>query len=174
MSPEIAAALPTVSRDGHTYTFTVRSGFRFSPPSNAAVTAQTFKYSIERALSQLGANAPALTLASDILGVRAFRAGTTQHISGVSVRGDTLAITLTRPAPDFPERVATSYFARADRHADRRKRAVKTQSHPPARTTSVATAPEWSQSCGATRTTTAPGPAGLTGSSFAKRSHSRT
>ena len=49
--PEVAAALPSVSRDGRTYTFAVRRGFRFSPPSNQPVTAETFKYSIERALS---------------------------------------------------------------------------------------------------------------------------
>ena len=34
--PEVAAAQPRVSRDGRTYTFTVRPGFRFSPPSNGA------------------------------------------------------------------------------------------------------------------------------------------
>jgi ABC-type oligopeptide transport system substrate-binding subunit len=40
--PEVAAALPVRSVDGKTYTFTIRRGFRFSPPSNAPVTAQTF------------------------------------------------------------------------------------------------------------------------------------
>ena len=51
LEPEIAAALPVRSADGKTYTFTIRRGFRFSPPSNAPVTAQTFKFAIERALS---------------------------------------------------------------------------------------------------------------------------
>ena len=37
--PEVAAALPSRSADGKTYTFTIRQGFRFSPPSNAPVTA---------------------------------------------------------------------------------------------------------------------------------------
>ena len=55
VQPEIAASIPDVSRDGLTYTFTVRSDYRFSPPSNEPVTAETFRYSIERALS------PALT-----------------------------------------------------------------------------------------------------------------
>ena len=51
LKPEVAQALPTRSADGRTYTFTVRRGFRFSPPSNQSVTAQTFKASIERTLN---------------------------------------------------------------------------------------------------------------------------
>ena len=31
--PDVARSLPTVSYDGRTYTFTIRKGFRFSPPS---------------------------------------------------------------------------------------------------------------------------------------------
>ena len=49
--PEVAQSLPARSADGKTYTFTIRKGFRFSPPSNEPVTAQTFKYAIERSLS---------------------------------------------------------------------------------------------------------------------------
>ncbi len=41
LQPEVAAAMPTVSRDGRTYSFRVRRGFRFSPPSNEPVTAET-------------------------------------------------------------------------------------------------------------------------------------
>jgi len=51
LRPEIARAMPTVSPDGRTYQFTIRPGYRFSPPSNQPVTADTFRYSIERALS---------------------------------------------------------------------------------------------------------------------------
>src|SRR5436309_1697588 len=46
--PEVAKTLPVISDGGKTYTFTIRKGFRFSPPSNEPVTAQTFKYAIER------------------------------------------------------------------------------------------------------------------------------
>ena len=49
--PGVAAAMPTVSRDGRTYTFLLRPGSRFSPPSNEPVTAETFRYTIERTLS---------------------------------------------------------------------------------------------------------------------------
>jgi DNA-binding SARP family transcriptional activator len=109
--PEVAAALPAVSRNARTFTFRVRSGFRFSPPSNQRLTARTFKYTIERALSpNLGAQAEAIELASDIVGVRAYRARAAPHISGISARGQTLAITLTHPAPDFPHRLTTAQF----------------------------------------------------------------
>ena len=109
--PEVAAALPSVSRDGRTYTFAVRRGFRFSPPSNQPVTAETFKYSIERALSpKLGSNAPALTVASDIAGVQAYRAGRAKHVAGITARRNVLRITLRHPLADFPERIAFSYF----------------------------------------------------------------
>src|SRR5262249_13030866 len=49
--PEVAQALPSLSRDRRTYTFVVRKGFRFAPPSGASLDAQTFRFSIERALS---------------------------------------------------------------------------------------------------------------------------
>ena len=109
--PEVATSLPTRSADRRTYTFQIAPGYRFSPPSNAPVTATTFKYSIERALSpRLGAGAPALRLVPDIAGVRAYRTGRAAHIAGITARGDTLAIRLAHPAPDFPERIAASYF----------------------------------------------------------------
>src|SRR5262249_23832469 len=38
LQPEVAAAMPRLSRDGRTYTFHIRSGFRFSRPSNEPVT----------------------------------------------------------------------------------------------------------------------------------------
>ena len=111
LAPEVATSLPTRSADRRTYTFQIAPGYRFSPPSNAPVTATTFKYSIERALSpRLGAGAPALRLVPDIAGVRAYRTGRAAHIAGITARGDTLAIRLAHPAPDFPERIAASYF----------------------------------------------------------------
>ncbi len=111
LAPEVAAAWPGVSRDGRTYTFRIRPGFRFSPPSDQPVTAATFKYTIERALSPaLGPDAPAAAVVSDIAGVPAYRARSAPHISGIRVTGNTLTITLVHRAPDFPERIALSYF----------------------------------------------------------------
>ena len=42
--------MPAVSDGGRRYTFHLRPGFRFSPPSNAPVTAAAFRRAIERAL----------------------------------------------------------------------------------------------------------------------------
>ena len=56
LRPEVAAAMPVVSQGGRQYTFRVRSGFRFSPPANEAVTAETFRHTIERALSPSSAD----------------------------------------------------------------------------------------------------------------------
>ncbi len=109
--PEVAAAMPTLSRDRRTYTFTVRSGFRFAPPSSARLNAATFRYSIERALNpKLGPLAPGIGYLGDLVGLRAFRTGRAGNISGIHVRGDRISFTLTRPSPDFLERLALPFF----------------------------------------------------------------
>ena len=103
--PEVARSLPARSGDGKTYTFTIRPGFRFSPPSDEQVTAQTFRKTIERTLDprMKNANAPEYR---DIAGARAYIDGKAAHISGVVVRGDQLTIHLVAPAADFPARIA--------------------------------------------------------------------
>ena len=112
LAPEVAAAMPSVSRDGRTYTFHVRPGYRFSPPSNEKVTAQTFKSSIERALSPgFGEDAPGYFVLSDVVGAKAFHDGDAQDISGISVRGNVLRIRLVAPAGDFTTRLSLPFFA---------------------------------------------------------------
>jgi serine/threonine protein kinase/ABC-type transport system substrate-binding protein len=110
LRPEIAAAMPALSGGGRTYTFTIRPGFRFSPPSGEPVTAQTFRHTIERALSPKNIWSGAPPLASDIVGVSAYRKGRARHISGLAVRGNTLSITLVRPAGDFLTRISMPAF----------------------------------------------------------------
>jgi ABC-type transport system substrate-binding protein/tRNA A-37 threonylcarbamoyl transferase component Bud32 len=110
LTPEVAAAMPTVSDDGRTYTFHIRPGFRFSPPSNEPVTAETFRHSLERELSPKNQFSPGPQFVSDIVGVSAYRAGKSAHISGIHARGNTLSITLVRPAGDFLTRLSMSAF----------------------------------------------------------------
>ncbi len=108
--PEISE-LPEVSVDGRTYTFQIRPGFRFSPPSGKPVTAETMRYTIERALSpELDPGAQGFTFVSDIAGARAYHDGKADHVSGIRVDGDRLRITLVRPAADFPARISAGYF----------------------------------------------------------------
>jgi ABC-type transport system substrate-binding protein len=106
--PEIAAAMPMLSHGGRTYTFQIRRGFRFSPPSNEPVTAETFRHTIERTLSP--EKVQVWPYASDIVGAAAYTAGKARHISGISVRGDLLHITLARPSGDFLTRLSMPVF----------------------------------------------------------------
>ena len=107
--PEVAAAMPEVSADGLTYTFTIREGFVFSPPSDEPVTAETFRFTLERALS------PELEAFStrslpDIEGAEAYMAGEAPTLSGVQATGDQLTIRLTEPSGDFLNRLSLPYF----------------------------------------------------------------
>ena len=110
LEPEIAAAMPSVSADGRTYTFTIRQGFRFSPPSNQPVTAATFVHTIERALSPKLNPSFAAYWMSDVVGVKPFESGKAAHISGLLAHGDKLSITLEQPAGDFLTRLSLPSF----------------------------------------------------------------
>jgi serine/threonine protein kinase/ABC-type transport system substrate-binding protein len=110
LRPEIAAAMPTVSSNGRTYTFHIRPGYRFSPPSGEAVTAETFRHTLERSLSPKNVYSAGPQLASDIEGVAVYRAGKAAHISGVRVKGNVLAVTLVKPAGDFLTRLSMFAF----------------------------------------------------------------
>ena len=93
--PELAESLPRVSDGGRTYTFRIRRGFRFSPPSGEPVTAQSMKYSIERSMSPR-VRGPARTLLSDLV--------------GVSAAGNRLTLRLARPVADFSARISLPFF----------------------------------------------------------------
>ena len=108
--PEVAAAMPRVSDGGRSFTFTIRPGYRFSPPSNQPVTAQTFKDTIERSLDRVNQDSPQSGFMRDVVGVGAYEGGKARHIAGVVARGDTLTITLTTPSGSLPARLATPYF----------------------------------------------------------------
>lgn len=107
--PEVAQSLPARSPDGKTYTFKIRPGFRFSPPSDQPVTAQTFKDTIERTLNP-GVQSPVAHYLADIVGAPAYMAGKTSHIAGVVTHRDTLTIHLRVPVPDLLARIAEPAF----------------------------------------------------------------
>jgi peptide/nickel transport system substrate-binding protein len=90
---EVAAALPHVSVDGRTYTFTVRDGFRFSDGSE--VTAANFAAAIGRVRN------PAM---------QSPWASFTSDITRVVARGPrTLVVRLRRRAGDLVSRLASSW-----------------------------------------------------------------
>jgi YVTN family beta-propeller protein len=105
LTPEVAQSLPARSPDGRTYTFKIRPGFRFSPPSNEPVTAQTFKATIERTLNPR-MHAYYAQFLTDIVGAGAYISRKASHISGVIAHGDTLTVRLLAPAPDFLARIS--------------------------------------------------------------------
>jgi len=111
LRPEVANSMPDLSADRRTYTFAIRTGYRFSPPSDQPVSAETFRYSFERALSpKMGTNAAGARVIGDIAGEAAYRAGNADHISGLSAHGDALTITLVKPSADFLQRLAMPFF----------------------------------------------------------------
>jgi class 3 adenylate cyclase/ABC-type oligopeptide transport system substrate-binding subunit/streptogramin lyase len=123
--PEIAAALPTVSHHGGvwTYSIPIRSGYRFSPPSNQPVTAETMRFSVERALSPkledgnapaenfLGVCSPGGNCPWQIIGQHAFVTGKSDHLSGLQVHGSTLVIETDAAVPDLVDRLAMPFFS---------------------------------------------------------------
>jgi ABC-type transport system substrate-binding protein/class 3 adenylate cyclase/tRNA A-37 threonylcarbamoyl transferase component Bud32 len=109
--PDVAASPPT-SPDGKTWTFRLRKGFRFSPPSGEAVTAETFRYSIERALSPKLINSYCRDgVIPDLVGEQAYVSGKARHISGLRAHADTLEIQLRAPSWTLPARVAMPCFS---------------------------------------------------------------
>jgi ABC-type transport system substrate-binding protein len=92
LRPEVASRY-AVSRDGKTYTFTIRKGFRFS--DGTRVTARNFECAIRRARDpQL--RSPAADFIADVTSVRA--------------RGDGLTIRLAKPDPALLSTLAMPFF----------------------------------------------------------------
>jgi ABC-type transport system substrate-binding protein len=91
--PEVATGFPALSRDGKTYTFTIRRGFRFS--TGAPLTAANYVRALNRVLHP-AMNSPA---------ARYF-----QEVASVKAVGTHLIIRLTKRVPDFPARMTMPYL----------------------------------------------------------------
>jgi ABC-type transport system substrate-binding protein len=105
--PEVAARYPALSYDGRTYTFTIRSGFRFS--TGAPVTAASYAAAINRNLNP-AMRSPAARYLMDVVGADAVQQGKAQAASGVKVAGNRLIVALTRRVSDFPDRMTMANF----------------------------------------------------------------
>jgi peptide/nickel transport system substrate-binding protein len=99
LQPEVAAGPPRISDQGRTYTFTLRSGFRFS--DGKPVRASAFAAAIDRMLAPR-VRSPWAAYLRGIVGGEDVLAGRARTARGVVAKGDTLIVRLTRPAPDFP------------------------------------------------------------------------
>ena len=101
-----------ISRDGKTYTFTIRKGFRFS--NGRVVTAANYAYAINRALDK-DLQSPAFQFVSDpsgtnIVGAQAVRDGRASSAAGVRVRGNKLIVRLTKADPTFLAKISMPFF----------------------------------------------------------------
>lgn len=104
LQPDIASALPEVSADGLTYTFSLKSGIKYSPPFE---TVEVISGDIVRALEREADPNAAVNgynfYYSIIKGFDDFGAGKADTISGVTAPDDqTLVIELTEPSGYLP------------------------------------------------------------------------
>ena len=100
IQPDLAEALPAVSDDGLTYTFTIRRDATFH--DGRPVLASDVKYSIERALQPETASVVAENFLGDIVGAKDVSRGRATEVSGLTVIDDsTIAFTIDAPKPYF-------------------------------------------------------------------------
>lgn len=96
-----------ISPDRKTYTFTLKSGLKFS--DGTPVTAQTYVYTLTRALTPSVQSPIATLFLGNIVGAADLNAGKTTTLSGVQAVNDTtLRITLTKPTEYFLQVMASS------------------------------------------------------------------
>ena len=90
--------------DGSSYTFHIRDGVLFH--DGTPVTAQDFRFSLERALDPANQSPSAPVFLNDILGAEAFLGGEAQSVSGIEAISDLdLKITLEAPRAYFISKI---------------------------------------------------------------------
>jgi peptide/nickel transport system substrate-binding protein len=103
--PDLATNLGTVSKDGLTYTFHLKTGIKFGPPLNREITSKDVLFAFER----LGTPAliPGYAFYYEVIkGFKAFEAGTSKVISGITTPDPkTIVFKLTVPTGDFRYRL---------------------------------------------------------------------
>jgi ABC-type oligopeptide transport system substrate-binding subunit len=102
-----AAFFPQISKDGKTYTFRIRPGWRSN--RGEKLTAANFAVAINRDLN-VKMQSPAAAFVRDVVGAQAVLDGKAVAASGVKARGRILTIQLTNAAPDFLARIAMPFF----------------------------------------------------------------
>jgi ABC-type oligopeptide transport system substrate-binding subunit len=125
--PEGASSF-SVSRDGKTYTFNIRSGFAFS--DGRKVTANNYAYALNRAADK-DLQSPAFQFMSDpagsnIVGMQDVRDGKAAKASGVKVLkgGRQLQITLTKADSTFMAKITMPFFQAMSSRLPRGKKVI--------------------------------------------------
>jgi ABC-type oligopeptide transport system substrate-binding subunit len=110
-TPEVSAGLPVISRDGRTYTFTIKPGFRFS--NGKPVTARSFVDAFNR-FANPRMQSTGVQFLDIVRGAQAVIDGKAQTISGVRASGNKLVVQLTKPSPDFLARLTMPFVQAID------------------------------------------------------------
>jgi peptide/nickel transport system substrate-binding protein len=105
--PSAAAGMPVISKDGKTYTFTIRPGIKFN--DGATVTAQSFKDAIDRDANP-AMNSPVVAFIGGIVGVDKVQAKKATSVSGVIAKGNKLTIKLTGKDGGMLDKLAMPFF----------------------------------------------------------------
>jgi peptide/nickel transport system substrate-binding protein len=104
--PDIATSVPAPTNGGTVYTFHLRSGVKFSPPVNRAITSKDILYALER-MSRPKNGAQYSFYYSVIKGFDEYGAGKAKSISGIKTpNNSTIVFTLTHPTGDFLRRMS--------------------------------------------------------------------
>ena len=108
MQPDLASAMPEVSADGLTWTFTLKPGIAYAPPlDDVTVTAQDFIPAMEREACGECSTGGYSFYYSTIEGFDEFVAGEADSISGLEAPDDsTLVVRTSTPTGDLPFRMA--------------------------------------------------------------------
>ena len=107
LTPRLAAKMPDVSKDGKTYTFTLRTGVKFH--NGRSMTADDVKYSLERVLDPR-TKSPGQSFYTGIAGAQAFVNGKAKAVSGITVLApDKVRITLDAPNAAFLNIMAMNF-----------------------------------------------------------------
>lgn len=129
LRPE-GASRYTVSRNGKTYTFFIKSGYRFS--DGRKVTAANYAYALNRAADK-ELQSPAFQFISDpngtnIIGAQAVRDGKAGKMAGVRVSRNKLIIRLTKADPTFLAKISMPFFQAMSTRLPRSKKVISVAS----------------------------------------------
>ena len=104
--PDVASNVPQPTNGGKTYTFHLKSGIKFSPPVNRAVTSHDFVTALQRLANPKDGGQYAFYY-KVIKGWDAYAAGKAKSISGISTpNNSTIVFNLTTPTGDFLYRMS--------------------------------------------------------------------
>jgi peptide/nickel transport system substrate-binding protein len=117
LRPDLAAAPPTVSADGLTWTFHLKPGLRYAPPyADTPIVAADLIRGLERSLRHTPGGEPrdtyapfAFLIGDAVVGANAFTAGDVRSISGLEAPDPlTLVIHVISPTGDLDSRLQLS------------------------------------------------------------------